>query len=929
MRGDAPYLGVVAPGRLDVYQISLDNLRPQEARIRTEASAEAAQTVFSRLANIRPKPRSISSKWISQVILKLIERSICSLKKSTNISDEDIISLIGRALFVRFLADRNLTREIESKSAKSAHQLFSDRDTAVATSGWLDETFNGDFLPLSSRIFENITQDAFRALSDILYRAPDGQLAIEWKESWANLDFAHIPVGVLSQAYELYLRKHDPIKQRVEGGYYTPRPIADLMVRGSILALSRDGSDRDAKVLDPSAGAGVFLLTAFRHLVRNRWELDGKRPDTQALRKILYNQITGFDINEAALRFAALGLYLISIELDPDPEPVQKLKFECLRKTVLVKVGSDSGNDVRRLGSLGPDIGPEHKGKYDLVIGNPPWTGGTQLPHWHEVKNAVRAIALGRLPSLDIVPPIPNEALDLPFVWRAMEWTRPGGQIAFALHARVLFQNGDGMQEARRCLFAALNVTAVVNGVELRQTKVWPEISAPFCLLYAKNEVPNPGSAFRLVSPRLESSLNNDGAMRIDAANAELISHQQVAQNPTVLKTLFRGGPEDLRIFERMSQNGLISIGGYWNTRFARKGIRSELMGNGYQKLRPSSKASRNEDGERGQAADFLLGLPVLVSDAAESIIVETGNLPKFGMERVHRRRNRALYRAPLLLVHQSPPANGGRIRIAVADRDLAFSETFYGYSASQHPHGNELVRFLSLIIGSRIALWLTLITSGKFGFEREVVEKSTIDHLLVPNFDHVSESDVALINSLFDAVANNEDYAWDRVDEWASGVYGLRQRDLQTISDTLDYGLPFSENRHLAQESPSDQMVADFCDVLNKELAPWGKRFEHTIVSSPIEDTGKAPWRGVYLQSSKGGDDAGKCLPDAWAAALRLADHLAATEVTFPGMSRGSMILGRLDQARYWTKTQARRAAESLVWNHVELLSGKFTEQR
>jgi hypothetical protein len=79
----------------------------------------------------------------------------------------------------------------------------------------------------------------------------------------------------------------------------------------------------------------IIQVTAFRQLVSERWRHDGERPNTRILREILYGQITGFDINESALRFAALGLYLASIELDPDPEPVQKLRFENLRGAVL------------------------------------------------------------------------------------------------------------------------------------------------------------------------------------------------------------------------------------------------------------------------------------------------------------------------------------------------------------------------------------------------------------------------------------------------------------------------------------------------------------------------------------------------------------------------------------------------------------------
>src|ERR1019366_8291350 len=161
------------------------------------------------------------------------------------------------------------------------------------------------------------------------------------------------------------LRKHAPDMQHKEGGYYTPRIIADMMVRGAFHALRRDGIAHTARVLDAAAGAGVFLITVFRELVAERWRHDRVRPDTKVLRDILYGQITGFDINEAALRFAALGLYLVSIELDPNPEPVEKLRFKNLRGTVLHNVGEESGNlPSRGLGSLGSAVGEAHSGQY-------------------------------------------------------------------------------------------------------------------------------------------------------------------------------------------------------------------------------------------------------------------------------------------------------------------------------------------------------------------------------------------------------------------------------------------------------------------------------------------------------------------------------------------------------------------------------------
>src|SRR3546814_3161121 len=133
-----------------------------------------------------------------------------------------------------------------------------------------------------------------------------------------------------------------------------------------------------------------------------------------------------------------------------------------------------------------------------------------------------------------------------------MEWAKPGGQIAFALHPRLLFQQGDGMVDARRMLFQALDVSSVLNGVELRQTKVWPEISAPFCLLIATNRMPETGAGFRLISPRLETSLNASGTMRIDAHSAEIIATQQMVETPDIPQNMYRGTKADLGLVERI-----------------------------------------------------------------------------------------------------------------------------------------------------------------------------------------------------------------------------------------------------------------------------------------------------------------------------------------------------------------------------------------
>ncbi|WP_235917911.1 HsdM family class I SAM-dependent methyltransferase [Croceibacterium xixiisoli] len=919
MRGDAPYLGVIAPGRLDVYPIALDSKRPRQVQVRDGLIDIADSDLLPQLANIRPMAARAPQTWISDVVLRLLTRAIDELIATSQVDGDDAISLVGRALFTRFLGDRNLL-PCDFASVPESNALFDDAKHASETSAWLDATFNGDLLPLSDGILDRLDDRGFKVLGDIMRRAPGGQLPLEWAEQWDNLDFAHIPVGVLSQAYEQHLRNHQSARQRREGGFYTPRPIADLLVRASLRALDRENGSANTRVLDPAAGAGVFLLTAFRELVAAHWRATGKRPDTAKLREILYHQITGFDINEAALRFAALGLYLLSIELDPEPEPVDKLRFDDLRGVVLHRLVADQSAKGGKLGSLGPEVGAEHAGQYDLVVGNPPWASGTKLPDWSLVTGEVERIASVRA-GHRVAPPIPNEVLDLPFVWRAMDWVRPGGQIALALHARLLFQQGDGMAEARLAIFRALDVTSVINGSELRQTRVWPEIDAPFCLLLATNRVPGPGAGFRLISPRLEPSLNAAGTMRIDAHAAEIIASEDLARTPELLKILFRGSKADLGLIERIRARSLPTLAKLWSETVG--GSPDGYLtgaGNGYQTLKPSSRTRKTGDGLPGAPADYLYGLPDVTAASLDDLLIATDRLLPFQHRRIHDPRDPALFAGPIVLVHQSPPASSNRLRVGIAANAVAYNESFYGYSSGTLGTSQVLVKFVALILGSRFALWFALVTSGKFGFERDVVEKAALNRLPLPDLREFGDEQSAQICALFDKLAAGV-ISWEVVDHWVAELYGLSESDLQVIADTMQYNAPFSKAK-LAAQSPPQDLIA-FCAQVERELSPWTKRFCRPITATPISRRTGSPWCGIVLSHEEQSPAAD--LPHQWEELLRLADTSAATEMIVHA-SPGRLFVARLAQQRYWTTTQARLLAQHIIWDELEFLAERHS---
>lgn len=211
-----------------------------------------------------------------------------------------------------------------------------------------------------------------------------------------------LPIEAIGMAYEQLLRPSD---RRGRSAYYTPRHIAEAIVDRALDGL--DTAAEGLRVVDPSCGAGIFLLVAFERLRRHR-------PGRAVLSEVLF----GVDLDPQAVEVARLCLTLSLLAEEPDG-PLPDL-------TQTIRAGD---------ALLGSDLGWTQR--FDVVIGNPPYDviekarGAAARPHAIIREYAERQPLLR--PALG-----GKKNLYRLFLVRSLHLLRPGGRLGMIVPLSLL-----------------------------------------------------------------------------------------------------------------------------------------------------------------------------------------------------------------------------------------------------------------------------------------------------------------------------------------------------------------------------------------------------------------------------------------------------------------------------------------------------------
>ncbi len=920
-RADARYLAVVEPGQVVVYPVLMDDVLPTPVFSDTEATgyakfrgmlsgstADIASNVSSR------KSRKAAGHWLDGLLFRLLTDAAREIHRCAPLlTVQQVLALVGRALFFRFLVDRHIVSEAElpsiSRRANDLSMVFSNLDALMDTCDWLDKTFNGDLLSLASsegspdrygelrELLAASTETVCWHLTNIQYKAVRGQLPLQW----GGIYFKHVPVDVLSQVYEDFAHQFIPELARETSIHFTPRKLAEIVVDGAFSAV-RSTTPARARVLDPAVGGGVFLVLAFKRLIAEHWRASGRRPRRSEIRQILMDQITGLDINRDALNVTALSLYLCALELDPDPRPLSELKFEKLIGSILHPVDEkaldlanlpdNSPHDIM-LGSLSSEVLRRHAALYDIVVGNPPWSAFKDH----------RASALNRTLRKLVAKPkqqrTPTAAAvvarygspDIAFLLAASSWAKPAGAIGFALHGRFFFQaESFGL---RRHVFENLRVTGVMNFAALRQDeRIWPKNDAQFALMVAVNESPGALDSFYFISPRHEPRLSQQGVFRIDPSAAIPLPWHDACSDPHAFKALYKGGRLGLDLLHRLRGEAALPLG-------QQVAKHAGSFNSGYQ---------IGKEDKRQNDASHLLGLLDVQHDMA--FVAAPGSRPPgepdqyFQLPKLQWPRAPEIYRGPLLLLRESPKPERALRGALFSATDVAYRESFIGLSAFGKPELAGLIDLIYVVSYSDLFLYYQLLTSPKFGVERDSsLQKDLLDFPLVKE-ETISPEQKEKLREVA-AKLRERRVNWEELDNLVFDLHGLSTSDRQLVHDTLMMELPFADVSKQATTPTSAVIRQQFVDTVAKLISP----FVDPAQAKVAELQGRPIDGWVFIEIGAPGTlcDERDLLPDL-AHLVTFGESYWSTRIKIRLKDR--TVLGMLDHMRYWTLTEARSLA-------------------
>ena len=344
-----------------------------------------------------------------------------------------------------------------------------------------------------------------------------------------------------------------------------------------------------------------------------------------------------------------------------------------------------------------------------------------------------------------------------------MEFAHASTRFGMILSAMPFFSRSKTGLDAVRSVVEALAPVTLVNLSELSGW-LFPKANMPAIALLACGRGSRP-DGMTLVQARWSETGACSHVIEVAPSDIATLPISSWKRNPGLFKASFLGRRHDLLLLDDLRDS------------HETLGARLDELGTG---LRTGVTL-----GNRSRDADFLKGLPFVRSGIHHFDIPE--NVPAFDEAFAGRPREAGFFAGPLLVVGEYLQKGSPRAISVVAERDLVFSNAYFGASFANAPP--DAAYLAAGILGSALATWHFLMTGSAFGIWIRRLTRADFAAMPVPDLQQAIASDagrgvISLVRTLHRRRLNGND--WSALDDAVFDLYSLHDEDRTVVRDGL-----------------------------------------------------------------------------------------------------------------------------------------------
>lgn len=779
--GEAPLLFVVTPDEVLIYNnyeapqaLEAGNLDPTAGIIETLSLTDGLASQRLALQKYHRSLLESGEYWRQNETrfdiqgrvdttlmsnLRIMRKTLISqISKRCNESKETITSivhsLLSRSIFIKYLEERKDSNGATVfpqgfysgflESAKCYTDVLNSKDATYCLFNSLKEKFNGDTLQVAEIETEIITQKDLDELRTFILG--DSELESKQLALWPFYSFDIIPIQLISSIYELFFHLSDEDDEK--GTYYTPLHLVNLVMDE---VYPWEGEYKDTSFFDPSCGSGIFLVEAYRRLVC-RWmsQNDVHTITCDQLNLLLKNSIFGVDINEEAIRVASFSLSLAMCDF-LDPRSIWgKLSFPRLLENNLI--ASDFFDKDKSFNNK----------RYDVIIGNPPWQSNITGKTKEYLKKANRVIG--------------DKQIAQAFSIKCSELCKQNGIICLLMPSKgLLFNRSEKSRAYRENLFSDNNVLAMIN-LSVYRKFLFDHASGPAAaIIYTpkKEEISQP---IIYCTPKPTYTIEDVRKFSIDPTDICRIP-RDIIDDDRIWKIAMWGAPRDLELIAKMQSTFAPMV--------------SFIEENHMATAEGFKRGNR-----KTQCHDFE-GLPLVDAKTFKPYYVSSSELKTVDFDDFECivKNAREIFAAPHLIIKQSH--KNGTFLSEVLDYDAVFNHSLLGV------HGDmNMLKYLSVLIGSRVFSYYHILTNRKWLVERDELEAGDIWQTPIPK---PSDEEISEACDIFDELVILPSKK-QKAEKFARHMYRLKEYENYQIDDVIDYVYDYFKNKQhsVSFEQPS-----------------------------------------------------------------------------------------------------------------------------